>query len=74
MKRRQHDFFLDAGALRHSTGPELQHSILKLQDCSAVVNEIGYLNDVYGMVKHGYWAWEGRLSNMLPLDYENRNH
>ncbi len=40
-------FFLDAGALRHSTGPELQHSILKLQDRSVVVNEIGYLNDAY---------------------------
>lgn len=51
------------GAGRH------QRSTLVLSGPAPTFHRLGYLTEPYAVTKRGYWAWEGHVCDLLPLDY-----
>ena len=48
---------------------EHQRSIVRLPRGVADFDADGVLRDPYAVTKYGYWAWEDRVSHLLPRDY-----
>ncbi len=46
-----------------------QTSWIRLVDDTAVFDVLGHLEDAYSVIRQGYFFWEARMANMLPLDY-----
>ena len=52
---------------RYSKG---QTSYLEVKYQSVLVNRSGHLYDPLAVTVYGYWSWEQRIADMLPLDYD----
>ncbi len=46
-----------------------QTSWIRLVDDTVVFDVLGHLEDAYSVIRQGYFFWEARMANMLPLDY-----
>jgi len=46
-----------------------QVSWLEVNQPSVYTNLSGHIDNPYALTLYGYWAWEAKISNMLPLDF-----
>lgn len=47
-----------------------QSSVISLIDAAAFFDAKGYLINPLAILTEGYWAWQEKIAEMLPIDYE----